>query len=209
MNWQLHSFQELSSTQQWLKQRIADLPDATCVLASRQTQGKGRQNRSWDSQTGGLYFSILLKPIHLYADLAWLVWVTTLQVLEQLLQRALILKAPNDLLYENGKIAGILVDAAISGNKPVYYLCGIGMNLNQTVFPHELQAVSVRQIKDQSYPPETVLHTWLAQFESLYHLPETDRKQTIFRQLQGREIQIGYNAPTYVSVEEYWHDTRG
>ena len=55
-------FETLDSTQAYLKEHFEELDDKTVVVTDQQTAGRGRFDRRWISEPGGLYFSILLKP---------------------------------------------------------------------------------------------------------------------------------------------------
>ena len=59
----VHVYEEVTSTNTVARQLAADgCPAGTCVLAERQTAGKGRRGRGFASEAGGLYFSIVLRP---------------------------------------------------------------------------------------------------------------------------------------------------
>lgn len=208
MNWQLLHFKHLDSTQSWLKNNYQELDEGVCVLADQQAAGQGRAGRHWHSEPGGLYFSFLLKPLHFQSDLPWLIWAAALSVLETLLSAECTLKAPNDILYQGQKVAGSLIDAAIQGQSPRYYICGLGLNLNQADFPESLAAVSLSQILGQQLDRDRVLQTFLTAFESYYACTEQERELKLRAALGKRQIQIGYNKPEYVDFEEYWNASR-
>ena len=54
-------FDQLNSTNDYIKKNIVDLDDGTIVVAKQQTKGKGRHGNVWYSPEGNLYFSILVK----------------------------------------------------------------------------------------------------------------------------------------------------
>ncbi|MFN3612824.1 biotin--[acetyl-CoA-carboxylase] ligase, partial [Tepidimonas sp.] len=61
--WRLRVHESLPSTSDLLK-RLAEAgePEGLAVLARRQTGGRGRDGRAWESPAGNLYFSLLLRP---------------------------------------------------------------------------------------------------------------------------------------------------
>jgi len=64
------------------------------------------------------------------------------------------IKWPNDLYWRDRKAGGILIDNHIKGNKWQYSVIGMGININQTFFPAELQRpVSLKQITGQHHDP--------------------------------------------------------
>ena len=126
--------EEVTSTNEYLKQYYRQLPDETVVLAKRQTQGKGRQNRTWKSEVGNVYMSILKKGIKrdlIFQELMN-VSVSIVRLLKNLNIKATI-KYPNDILVNTKKISGILMES--SGYHTLDYLViGIGLNVGQTDF---------------------------------------------------------------------------
>ena len=83
----------------------------TIVTAVRQKHGRGRGNRSWESEDGNLYFSFILKNRIRYEDIFSVLINTSVSVV-QVLQRLGIhskIKYPNDILFDFKKICGILI----------------------------------------------------------------------------------------------------
>jgi BirA family biotin operon repressor/biotin-[acetyl-CoA-carboxylase] ligase len=105
------------------------------LQALRQTGGKGRQGRAWVSPEGNLYVSVLLRPAcspqeaGLYSFVAALaVYDTAAWAMEG--DDGLALKWPNDVLYKNQKISGILLEAgAVEGGKVPWLVVGTGLNI--------------------------------------------------------------------------------
>ncbi len=130
----------------------AGTPEGLVVFAERQTAGRGRLGRRWDSAARkGLWFSLLLRPALSMAGWSRLTTWAALGVargLEEVLPgcRAAI-KWPNDVYLSGRKAVGILIESAAdsSGN---FAIVGIGVNVNQTAadFPEELagRATSLR-----------------------------------------------------------------
>ncbi|MBR2391971.1 MAG: biotin--[Elusimicrobiaceae bacterium] len=98
-------FDELDSTNTYLKKNWESLPKSTVVVAEKQTAGRGRYNRVWISNEGGLYFSVLLKPNKpdFLPNLTQLMALSICQTLEKanLIPK---LKWPNDVLIDGEKI---------------------------------------------------------------------------------------------------------
>ena len=124
--WNILPFDEIPSTNEYLKANCGSLPDGTVAVAARQTAGRGRRGRAFDSQ-GALCMSLLVKnagqapPLSLLCGLA---------VCEALGEDAR-LKWPNDVLLNGKKVCGILCEAVHTG---VFAsaVCGIGVNLAQS-----------------------------------------------------------------------------
>lgn len=114
------------------------------VIADRQTHGRGRHGRSWHSEPGtGLYLSTLLKPSlppESLALITLMAGVATISAIHQQASVAARLKWPNDILLNSKKIAGILCEYLPDCSPAV--IIGIGINLNQTHFPEEIQDIA-------------------------------------------------------------------
>ena len=206
--WQIQTFEQLASTQSWLCRQAEQLPAGTCILASCQSAGVGREARSWESAPGGLYASFLLKPERILPELPWALWWAVLAALEAASGLELTLKAPNDLLFEGRKLAGMLIDSRILQTRPLYYVCGLGINLNQRDFGAELaqRAVSLYQLSRREWNPELLLEQVLSRFGEAYELLQDGRLAVQIRAALGRRpVQIGYNGREFTTFEEYWH----
>ncbi len=125
-------FEELDSTQTYLKQRINQFNHGTIVCAERQTAGRGRYDRKWISNPGGLYFSVLLKPVktNFLSNLTQLMALSVCQALEDL-NISPSLKWPNDVQVNGQKICGILSEAVFSDSSNAAVILGVGINISQ------------------------------------------------------------------------------
>ena len=126
-------------------------PSGTIVAAERQTKGKGRFGRFWDSGSGGLYFTLILRPELPPSDISSITlaagYAVCLAVREYYDIDAKI-KWPNDVIVGNKKICGILTEMAAQSDRIDYVAIGIGINLNHESFPQEIsdKAASLRTI---------------------------------------------------------------
>ena len=127
MNWRLHHFPELDSTNtlalQWLREGRAQAGDV--ILADEQSAGRGRQGRVWHSPRGMLIVTAVL-PLRL-DRLGWTSLAAGIAVAEAVndLGADAGVKWPNDVWLRGGKLAGILVETAGGELAAV----GIGMNV--------------------------------------------------------------------------------
>lgn len=105
------------------------------VVAEHQTAGRGRLDRVWETPArSSLTFSVLLRPAAPAQDWPWLPLLTGYAVQAALADRLpeIGLKWPNDVLVEERKIAGILVERVETGGGPAAVL-GIGINVSHTL----------------------------------------------------------------------------
>ncbi|MBQ8750931.1 MAG: biotin--[Alphaproteobacteria bacterium] len=125
-NYECYEFEELTSTNDEIK-NIKDLSIPTLITAINQTNGRGRRARNWTPILGNLYFSynIELSPKDL-SKFVCLIGLSLAKTIKQLSSTLDIkIKWPNDVMVNNNKISGILIEN-ISGN---YWVVGIGVNI--------------------------------------------------------------------------------
>jgi len=132
-------FFSLESTQEYLSRELNSDHEGDIVLSKVQTLGKGRENRKWFSDEGGLWFSMTLKPDR-PSYLERLALVAASAVKETLESEYHVMgceiKLPNDVQCNGRKIAGMLVDSQVKGVRTLAYL-GVGVNLINHPAQHE------------------------------------------------------------------------
>ena len=139
-------FDEIDSTNNEAKRMALDgfLGDALLVAHS-QTAGRGRMGRSFYSPTGtGAYFSILHTLTAPLCDAVAITSAASVAVMRSFRQLTGIqtqIKWVNDLYYNQKKICGILTEATSAGEK-THVIVGIGINLDTTDFPQDLQGIA-------------------------------------------------------------------
>lgn len=144
----------IPSTNSYLKELVkTGSPESfTVVSADFQTKGRGQMDSVWYSSEGNnLLFSILIKFGGVLAeDQFYLNCAVSLGILEALRAHnipELTVKWPNDIMSDNRKLAGILIENSLSQGQMNYAIVGIGLNVNEEKFPTELpKAVSMYQI---------------------------------------------------------------
>lgn len=115
----------------------ARLPPGSVVLADEQTAGVGRHGHSWHSEPGnGIYCSIVFEPSPV---LTLALGLAVAEAIARSTGIACDLRWPNDVMLDGKKVAGILVQLLDSRA-----IAGIGINVNHTAFPAELDATSLR-----------------------------------------------------------------
>lgn len=136
--------EEIDSTNTEAKRLSADgACHGTVILANRQTAGKGRRGRVWESPVdSGIFMTLLLKPQIDVTKVSMLTLVAALAVskaVREVTGCACQIKWPNDLVIEGKKICGILVETGTSGMQIQHAAVGIGINVGQQEFPRELR----------------------------------------------------------------------
>ncbi|MBR4592640.1 MAG: biotin--[Elusimicrobiaceae bacterium] len=164
--------EEVDSTNTYLKNRQGALPHGTVVYADRQTAGRGRYNRVWVSKTGGLYFSVLLKPPYspFLPNLTQLLALSICLALEDLGLKPAV-KWPNDVQINGRKISGILSEAVFKSSQFQAVILGAGINISQGGLDQVGQpAVSLKELGIMVQPAElldTVLHYFWQRYATL------------------------------------------
>lgn len=124
----------VDSTNRYAKLNLDELNDRTIITAERQTNGHGRLQRSWvDLGNENIFMSIVLKPSDNYKknypNITQYFSVILCNILDEYGVSAKI-KWPNDVLVNNKKIAGILSETVVQGNKFKGLILGAGININ-------------------------------------------------------------------------------
>ncbi len=169
---------EVDSTNTRLKKMAADpdLPDGTVVIARRQTQGRGRRGREWSSpKDSGIYMSFLLRPpirpdkASMITILAALAHIRALKALDFDLGEGFRVKWPNDVLYHQKKLCGILTEMTMDMDQIQSVVVGAGTNLRPGAYPPELagKATSLYELI-RGYDPSVLAASVLNEFEPLY-----------------------------------------
>ncbi len=129
------------------------------VISDFQTRGLGRMERKWESEKGkNLTFTIKkhfsIKPENIQAVNFYFSYFLLAYVKDFILKNKKInipypeifIKWPNDILLNSKKISGLLIENNINTGE---YCIGIGINLNQDIFPEELNAYSLKEFLDK------------------------------------------------------------
>ena len=146
----LHHFYKIGSTNTAAMAAAAEgAPEGSVFLAEEQTAGRGRGANSWQSpRSSGIYCSAVLRPALPPAEVLVLSLATGLAVraaIQQVDSRVSVdLKWPNDVLVNGKKVCGILTEMNAEATRVRHIVVGIGINVNQTSFPKELHATSLR-----------------------------------------------------------------
>ncbi len=202
------------STNSYLKKiSTDDFIHGTVVLADNQSSGRGRYNKTWESEKGkNLTFTVGFKPAN-GERLTLLTLASALAVkvaLQPLINTRSVIKWPNDILVNGKKIAGLLTECIFNGPAPEKVLIGIGINVNQTKFSRNLNhsAISVKTLNlKESLPSreelfanilkhiELIYTRWLKQDQHL-HLE-------INRELYGYGKWVQIEVDGKIREEEY------
>lgn len=141
MNITVQRFEEIGSTNdEAARQARLGAAEGLCIIARRQTAGRGRHGRTWVSEKdSGLYFSIVLRPVLDARFLPLITLAAGIAVYDTLNELGVSpdIKWVNDVLVDDKKISGILAET-VETRDGLSVVLGIGINLTSKNFPPEL-----------------------------------------------------------------------
>ena len=144
----IHHYYKIGSTNAVaMEAASAGAPEGSVFLAEQQTAGRGRGAHQWYStQSVGIYCSVLLRPALPPSDVLILSLAAGLAVhsaVQEIDSRVTPdLKWPNDVLLDGKKFSGILTEMNAEVTRVRYVVVGVGVNVNQSSFPADLQAAA-------------------------------------------------------------------
>ena len=150
------------------------LDEGTVIIAENQTKGRGQAGNKWISQPGvNLTFSVLLRPVFLeptqqfYLNMA--IGLALCHAISNSVHHKVWLKWPNDVMVDDKKVCGILIENQIQGQVLSQSVAGIGVNVNQTAFewPH---ATSMKLLLGIDLDKTKIFETILIRIEAYYNL---------------------------------------
>lgn len=152
-----------NSTNTLMRELIATGNPPEYIYAGYQTDGRGQTGNGWESEEGkNLLCSILLPPRKNLFELNAAVSVAV----QRLLGDEFTIKWPNDLYWQDKKIAGILIENAIIGNEIKYSIAGIGLNVNQTEWKTDApNPISLTQITGKEYDIDALMQRLYAEVQ--------------------------------------------
>jgi BirA family biotin operon repressor/biotin-[acetyl-CoA-carboxylase] ligase len=160
--YRLFLYDEIGSTNdEAMRLARAGDPGHAWIIAKTQLNGRGRRGRQWASPPGNLYASLLLidEVAAISApQLGFVAGVALARALRECVRddQRLRLKWPNDILFEDAKLAGILLEStALPGG---HFACILGIGVNCAAAPTDLpyRATALAQIKAQRQAPQDI-----------------------------------------------------
>lgn len=157
---------EADSTNNYLKELLSNskpVADGTVIMAESQYAGRGQQQNKWNAEPGkNLTFSLLLKPSFLPLQqqfyLTQTISLGVITAMQQATGLPIQIKWPNDIYHGDKKLGGILIENMVQGSGIKNSVIGIGLNVNQEVFPDWVpNPTSVKQILHKDYELSALL----------------------------------------------------
>lgn len=199
----IYYFDTINSTQSFASELASKKQEnGTMVIAKKQTQGRGRLNRKWTSPSGGVWFSVILRPEFEISAATLFPMASSLALaiaIEKFLRIKPELKWPNDLTIDGKKVAGILVDASVESGKIEYLILGVGINFKIDVKKIErtvkntgnYYGVTTLVTKSNKTNPVHLVQVFLVELERLYNLLSEGHSNYITKEWTKRSSTIG------------------
>lgn len=172
---QIIRVEQLDSTNLYALQLIKDTNPSggTVVMALNQTEGRGQQANTWESESGkNLTISLILRPEFILAQdqfqVSMIISLGVKDYLSSYIENVSV-KWPNDIYVGDKKIAGILIEQSIMGTHLSHSVCGLGLNINQEKFVSDApNPISLNMLTNAIYNIEEELSKILASIENRY-----------------------------------------
>jgi BirA family biotin operon repressor/biotin-[acetyl-CoA-carboxylase] ligase len=178
--------------------------DFTCVVAKQQSKGKGQFGSKWVSREGeNLTFSVYKKDLSVNTDDQFLVsMVSALAVyktVSDLNLKLISVKWPNDILAEQKKISGILIENNIRQQQITSSIIGIGLNVNQVDFSNLPKASSLKALTGVTYFLDELLLSTIQNLKHYFSILESTDKELIIEAYN--KVLFRKNKPSMFEVE--------
>ena len=191
----------IDSTNSYLKKIILekDISDYTIVTANFQTEGKGQLGYMWESEDSkNLLCSIYKKDLGIKVEdqfvLSMLVSLSIIRTLEKLNLPKLYIKWPNDIMSDNKKICGILVENMVKQNSIKESVIGIGLNVNQNTFKNLPNATSIKKINGVAFNIDELLNDLVNNIKKHFADYNKSNIDLVFRQYE--DVLYRINIPS-------------
>ena len=198
-NINLYKFDELDSTNDYLRRNHKSYEEFDVIFARVQTHGKARRQNDWISMDGMALFSFFLKErdnwkIEDYLKLPLITGIAVIKGLRKIENLEYKFKWTNDVYVENMKLCGILMEKTED-----VYITGIGININN-MLPENLKskAISLTQIRNKKYEIDEVIKNIVSEFQILCEQLENGLWENILDKinkinyLKGKRIELKF-----------------
>ena len=184
----------------------ADELHGTVIIADEQTRGRGRFDRSWDSDPGeDILVSIIVSPRPLISgQMTIMASLGVALAVETLTDSIVEIKWPNDVLVDGKKICGVIAEGSMVADTFAGIL-GIGLNVNMRTTENDgrdYQATSIREVagSDGAIDRVAVLSVLLGKLNEVYDA--LDRGESIMPEWRGRLTMLGSKVSVSMGIKQ-------
>ena len=187
----------IDSTNNYLKKIILNegIIDYTIVTAKFQTEGKGQLGTKWESEhSKNLICSVYKKNINIKVQdqfvISALVSLALIKTLRKVNLSNIHIKWPNDIMSDNKKICGILIENIVKENYIKDAVIGIGLNVNQTIFNNLPNATSIKNLIGTSCSKDEILKDLVENLEYYFNKLDKSSINSIFEKYEDALFRI-------------------
>ena len=187
----------IDSTNNYLKKMIlhGGINDYTVVTAKFQTEGKGQLGTKWESEhSKNLICSVYKKNINIKVQdqfvISALVSLALVKTLRKINLSNLHIKWPNDIMSDNKKICGILIENIVMENYIKDIVIGIGLNVNQTIFNNLPNATSIKNLIGTTCSIDEILEDLVKNLEYYFNKLDKSSINSIFKKYEDALFRI-------------------
>ena len=187
----------IDSTNNYLKKIILNegINDYTVVTAKFQTQGKGQLGTEWESEhSKNLICSVYKKEINIKVQdqfvISALVSLALIKTLRKVNLSNMHIKWPNDIMSDNKKICGILIENIVKENYIKDTVIGIGLNVNQTIFNNSPNAASIKNLIGTTCSIDEILKDLVKNIKYCFNELDKSSINSIFEKYEDALFRI-------------------
>ena len=187
----------IDSTNNYLKKIILNegINDYTVVTAKFQTQGKGQLGTEWESEhSKNLICSVYKKEINIKVQdqfvISALVSLALIKTLRKVNLLNMHIKWPNDIMSDNKKICGILIENIVKENYIKDTVIGIGLNVNQTIFNNLPNAASIKNLIGTTCSIDEILKDLVKNIKYCFNELDKSSINSIFEKYEDALFRI-------------------
>jgi len=174
--------------------KLSKPPEGTVITSLEQTEGKGQRGAVWVSTPGAnLLMSMILYPPFIGADdlfgLSQVVSLAAAEVVESLTDKDTCVKWPNDIMVQDRKIAGILIESAWTDSRLQSAVCGIGLNVNELLDIHP-NATSLFKLTGKHHDLDLCRELITNRIEAYYLRLRTGQQSAIHQEYQSKLYRL-------------------
>ncbi len=178
-----------ASTNTYLRELLnsCELENFTTVVTENQFAGRGQRGAEWVVEAGSnLTFSVLVSNFTggftSVFDLNVMIALSIVKALKKNTNLSFFIKWPNDIMSQNKKIGGILIENILKSDGSITSIVGIGINVNQTNFTQLEQASSLKLLSGEMIDKELLLQQIIEEIKQGYADLKDQKEKVIWRE---------------------------
>lgn len=187
---QLIQLKTIDSTSNYIAKlsKEVELTEGVVVMTSCQTSGRGQKGSGWYSEPHkNLLFSILLKPSFLNINyqfyLSMVICLSLKHTLEKFEIENISIKWPNDILVNNRKICGVLIENTLNNSQISQSVVGIGLNVNEEIISNPmLKAISMYDVLNKEFDLINIIKVFKVELTKWYFILQQKKYSFIKQQ---------------------------